>query len=222
MADAITAIRARVGPKGAVDDPEAQSAYLTEWRDRYRGAARLIVRPADAGEVADVVRLCAEAALPITPQGGGTGLVGGQIPTGPEVLISLSRLNRIRALDPAANTATVEAGCILQSVQEAAREADRLFPLSLASEGSAQIGGLISANAGGVAVLRYGTMRDLVLGIEAVLPDGRRWNGLSGLRKNNTGYDLKQLFIGAEGTLGLITAATLKLFPKPAERAVAL
>jgi len=218
---ALAAIRERLGPRGIVDEPAAQAPFLTEWRDRYRGAAQLIVQPETVEEVAFVVARCAEAGAPITPQGGNTGLVGGQIPTGPEVLLSLSRLNRIRTVDADAGVLVAEAGCVLQTVQEAAAATDRLFPLSLASEGSAQIGGLISTNAGGVAVLRYGSMRELVLGLEVVLPDGRIWNGLRALRKDNTGLDLKQLFIGAEGVLGVVTAAALKLHPRPRARAVA-
>ena len=177
--------------------------------------------PASTEEVSDVVRLCAASGAAITPQGGNTGLVGGQIPDG-EVLLSLKRMNRIRAVDAANDSLIAEAGVILSAVQNSARESDRLFPLSLASEGTATIGGLISTNAGGVHVLRYGMMRDLVLGIEAVLPDGRVFSGLKGLRKDNTGYDLKQLFIGAEGTLGVVTAACLKLFPRPRAHEVAL
>jgi FAD/FMN-containing dehydrogenase len=177
--------------------------------------------PATTEEVARVVRICAETATGLVPQGGNTGLVGGQIPKEGEVLVSLKRMNRIRALDPANDTVTAEAGCILAAVQARAAEADRLFPLSLAAEGSCTIGGNLSTNAGGTNVLRYGTARDLVLGLEVVLPDGRVFDGLKGLRKDNTGYDLKQLFIGAEGTLGVITAAVLKLFPRPRAQAAA-
>src|SRR5690606_32356815 len=167
------------------------------------------------------VRICVEAGARITTQGGNTGLVGGQMPDG-EVLVSLKRMNRLREIDADNDSLTAEAGCVLANIQQAAADSDRLFPLSLASEGSATIGGLISTNAGGVHVLRYGMMRDLVLGIEAVLPDGRIYRGLKALRKDNTGYDLKQLFIGAEGTLGLVTAACLKLFPRPQARETAL
>ncbi len=211
----------RLGPKGCATDAETLAPYLSEWRDRYRGRTPFLALPATTEEAADVVRLCAEAGVPITTQGGNTGLVGGQIPDG-EVLVSLKRMNRIRAVDAANDSLTAEAGVILTMVQQAAADSDRLFPLSLASEGSATIGGLISTNAGGVHVLRYGMMRDLVLGLEAVLPDGRVFHGLKGLRKDNTGYDLKQLFIGAEGTLGIVTAATLKLFPRPRAREVVL
>ena len=201
--------------------------YLTDWRGRYTGSALCVVRPGSTEEVAEVVARCAEAGVAIVPQGGNTGLVGGAtpLPSGSEergqVLVSLGRLNRIRAVDLDNNTITVEAGCILQQVQRAAFDAGRLFPLSLAAEGSATIGGNLSTNAGGVQVLRYGNMRELTLGLEVVLADGRVWNGLRGLRKDNTGYDLKHLFIGAEGTLGLITAAVLKLFPSPRATAVA-
>ena len=201
--------------------------YLTDWRGRYTGSALCVVRPGSTEEVAEVVARCAEAGVAIVPQGGNTGLVGGAtpLPSGSEergqVLMSLGRLNRIRAVDLDNNTITVEAGCILQQVQRAAFDAGRLFPLSLAAEGSATIGGNLSTNAGGVQVLRYGNMRELTLGLEVVLADGRVWDGLRGLRKDNTGYDLKHLFIGAEGTLGLITAAVLKLFPSPRATAVA-
>jgi FAD/FMN-containing dehydrogenase len=173
--------------------------------------------------VAAVVAACAQAGVAVVPQGGNTGLCGGSVPVGGlrQIVLSLSRMNRIRELDAANNTLTVEAGCVLQAIQEAARDADRLFPLSLGAEGSCQIGGNLSTNAGGEAVLRYGNARDLVLGLEVVLPDGRVWDGLRGLRKDNTGYDLKQLFIGAEGTLGVVTAAVLKLFPRPTATATA-
>jgi FAD/FMN-containing dehydrogenase len=195
--------------------------YQQDWRGRYTGQALCVVRPANTQEVAAVVRLCADAGVAIVPQGGNTGLCGGATPIGGEVLVSLNRLNHVRDVDADANTITVEAGCTLYSVQQAALSAERLFPLSLAAEGSATIGGNLSTNAGGVQVLRYGNTRDLTLGIEVVLADGRIWNGLRSLRKDNTGYDLKHLFIGAEGTLGLITAATLKLFPLPRNQATA-
>jgi FAD/FMN-containing dehydrogenase len=214
-------LAARLGPKGFATDAETLAPYLKEWRGRFQGATPFLALPASSDEVADVVRLCAASGAAITPQGGNTGLVGGQIPDG-EVLLSLKRMNSIRAVDAANDSLIAEAGVILSAVQNSARESDRLFPLSLASEGSATIGGLISTNAGGVHVLRYGMMRDLVLGIEAVLPDGRVFSGLKGLRKDNTGYDLKQLFIGAEGTLGVVTAACLKLFPRPRAHEVAL
>jgi FAD/FMN-containing dehydrogenase len=178
-----------------------------------------VVKPENAEEVATVMRACQEAGTAVVPQGGNTGLCGGATPIGGEVVVSLTRLNHIRAIDTANNTMTVEAGCTLAAVQAAAEQAGRLFPLSLAAEGTATIGGNLSTNAGGVQVLRYGNARELCLGLEVVLPDGRIWNGLRGLRKDNTGYDMKHLFIGAEGTLGLITAAVLKLFSRP--RAVA-
>ncbi len=198
--------------------------YLTDWRGRYHGLAQAVVRPQSTAEVAAVVAACADAGVPIVPQGGNTGQCGGATPdhAGTAVVLSLTRMNRIRALDRDNATLTVEAGVTLATVQDAAAEAGMLFPLSLASEGSCTIGGNLSTNAGGTAVLRYGNTRELVLGIEAVLADGRVWNGLRGLRKDNTGYDLKQLFIGAEGTLGIITAAVLKLFPAPQVRATAL
>ena len=192
--------------------------YLSDWRGRYRGAAQCVVRPANSAEVAAVVKACIEASVAIVPQGGNTSLCGAATPdaSGRAVVVSLGRLNRIVAVDPQNNTISVDAGCTLAAVQDAARAADRLFPLALASEGSCQIGGNLSTNAGGVQVLRYGNMRELTLGLEVVLPNGEIWDGLRGLRKDNTGYDLKQLFIGAEGTLGIITGAVLKLFPLPA------
>ncbi len=210
-------LKEAAGPDGWTQDQTAIASHLVEWRERYRGATQLLLKPASSAAVSRIVRICAGTGTPIVPQGGNTGLVGGQIPNqdGSEILLSLSRLNRIRDLDASANTMTVEAGTILANVQAAADAQARLFPLSLASEGSATVGGLVSTNAGGTGVLAYGNMRELVLGLEAVLPDGEIWNGLSGLRKDNTGYDLKQLFIGAEGTLGIVTAAVLKLFPKP-------
>jgi D-lactate dehydrogenase (cytochrome) len=213
--------KAIVGPKGWTDDPAALAPHLTEWRDRYRGATPLMVSPRSTAEVAALIGLCAETRTGLVPQGGNTGLVGGQIPQG-EILLSLRRLNKIRAIDALNDTITVEAGCILADVQAAAAAADRLFPLSLAAEGSATIGGNLSTNAGGTAVLRYGNARALALGLEVVLPDGQILDMLRGLRKDNTGYDLKQLFIGAEGTLGIITAAVLTLFPRPRAQETAL
>jgi FAD/FMN-containing dehydrogenase len=216
---ALERIKIVVGRRGWIADPAEEEPYLVEARRLWRGATRLVVRPASTGEVAAVVRICAEAKLPIVPQGGNTGLVGGGVPPedGRNIVLALGRMNRIRAIDPVNFTMTVEAGCILAHLRQAAAEVDRLFPLSLGAEGSCQIGGNLSTNAGGIAVLRYGNTRELTLGLEVVLADGRIWDGLRGLRKDNTGYDLKQLFIGGEGTLGIITAATLKLFPKPRE-----
>ncbi|MRR49400.1 MAG: FAD-binding oxidoreductase [Rhodocyclaceae bacterium] len=211
----IAALGRVVGEAHVLTAPEDTAPYFNDWRGRYGGQGLCVVRPGQASEVADVVRLCAEVGVAIVPQGGNTGLCGGATPRGGEVLVSLARLNRVRALDPENNTITVEAGCTLAQVQEAAAAQGRLFPLSLAAEGTATIGGNLSTNAGGVQVLRYGNARELTLGLEVVLPDGRLWDGLRGLRKDNTGYDLKHLFIGAEGTLGLITAAVLKLFPRP-------
>ena len=212
-----------LGDKAVIDDGDAMAPYLAEQRGRYQGAAPFVVRPASTDEVATAVTLCRAAGVPIVPQGGNTGLVAGGIPfeETPAVLLNLGRMNKVRGIDPTDYSITVEAGCVLQQVQEAAAEADRLFPLSLGAEGSCQIGGNLSTNAGGVHVLRYGNMRDLVLGLEVVLADGRVWHGLKALRKDNTGYALKHLFVGAEGTLGIITAACLKLFPRPAETEVA-
>lgn len=214
-------LSAQLGPRGCSVDPATLDAHLVEWRGRYRGRTPLLTMPANAQEVVAIVRTCAEAGVGITPQGGNTGLVGGQIPDG-EVLLSLKRMNAIRSLDLVADTITAEAGVVLASIHDVAATAGRMLPLSLASQGSATIGGLISTNAGGVHVLRYGMMRDLVLGLEVVLPNGDILSSLKPLRKDNTGYDLKQLFIGAEGTLGVITAATLKLVPHPAERVVGI
>lgn len=189
----------------------------------YHGKTPLIVRPATTDEVASIVRICSETHTPIVPQGGNTGVCGGAVPNpnGDEILLNLTRLNAIRNLDANNNTMTAEAGCVLSNVQAAAEIENRIFPLSLGAEGSCQIGGNLSTNAGGTSVLRYGNARDLVLGLEVVLPSGEIWNGLRSLRKDNTGYDLKHLFIGAEGTLGVITAAVLKLFPRPAEMTTA-
>ena len=221
---ALDQIKSIVGAKGFIADAAGMAPYLEEERRLYHGAARLIVRPASTAEAAQVVRICAEARIPLVPQGGNTGLVGGGVPgeDGTAIVLSLARMNRVRAIDPIDYTITVEAGCSLAEVQRAAAAADRLFPLSLGAEGTCQIGGNLATNAGGIAVLRYGNMRDLTLGLEVVLPDGQVWNGLRALRKDNTGYDLKQLFIGSEGTLGIITAATLKLFPRPREVETAL
>lgn len=190
---------------------------LSDWRGRFEGSALALLQPGSTEDVAKAVRACADLGLHIVPQGGNTGLCGGATPTdgSRQVVLSLSRLNRVRNIDLPGNAMTVEAGCVLQAVQQAADEAGRLFPLSLAAEGSAQIGGVLATNAGGTAVLKYGTARDLMLGLEVVLADGTVWNGLRSLRKDNTGYDLRHLFVGSEGTLGIITSAVLKLFPKP-------
>ncbi len=217
----LDAVRDAVGPKGWTTEPDRIEAHVTERRGLWHGRCDMVVSPALIEEVAKVVALCNEAAVAVVPQGGNTGLVGGGVPDG-GIALSLARMNKICALDAANNTMTVEAGCILADIQAAAEEKKLLFPLSLAAEGSCQIGGNLSTNAGGVQVLRYGNARDLVLGLEVVLPDGRVMEGLQALRKNNTGYDLKHLFVGAEGTLGVITAAVLKLFPLPAGREVAL
>ncbi|GGF23107.1 D-2-hydroxyacid dehydrogenase [Aliidongia dinghuensis] len=216
-------IKQVVGPNGWLEEPRDIEPYEVETRGLYHGKTALVVRPGSTEEVATVVRLCAEAGLPIVPQGGNTGLCGGGVPDedGRNIVLALGRMNKVRSIDPANFTITVEAGVILADIQRIAAEHDRLFPLSLGAEGSCQIGGNLSTNAGGVQVLRYGNTRELTLGLEVVLPDGRIWNGLRTLRKDNTGYDLKQLFVGAEGTLGIITAATLRLYPKPRATATA-
>ncbi|XHS77459.1 FAD-binding oxidoreductase [Burkholderiaceae bacterium UC74_6] len=200
------------------------TAFETDWRRRYTGRALAVARPATTEQVASVVRLCAAAGVSIVPQGGNTGLVGGSTPdeSGQQLVLSLVRMNRVRAVDAANLTMTVEAGCVLQAVQEAASDAGLLFPLSLAAEGSCTIGGNLASNAGGTQVLRYGNARELCLGLEVVTAEGAIWSGLSGLRKDNTGYDLRNLFVGSEGTLGIITAATLKLYPQPAAQMTAL
>ena len=217
--EVIDRLKVAVGPAGYIDDPATIAPYCESWRGNWNGRAPLFVRPETTEEMAAVVRICAEAGVPIVPQGGNTGLTGASQPheTGCEVIVSTQRMKKIRGLDTANDTITVDAGVVLKDIQDAAAAADRLFPLSLGAEGSCQIGGNISTNAGGVQVLRYGNTRSLVLGLEVVLPDGRVWDGLRGLRKDNTGYDLKQLFIGGEGTLGIITGAVLKLFPSPKE-----
>ncbi|MBL4801973.1 MAG: FAD-binding oxidoreductase [Emcibacter sp.] len=212
------------GSKGWIDDQQAMQPFLIEPRDKYLGKTPLVLLPDSTEKVAEIITYCAHHKIALVPQGGNTGLVGGSIPTtsGNELLISLRRLNLVRETNAHNQTMTVEAGCILSDIQDLAQKNDFLFPLSLAAEGSCMIGGNLSTNAGGVNVLHYGNMRNLVLGLEVVLPNGEIWHGLNGLRKDNTGYDLKQLFIGAEGTLGIITAATLKLFPFPHEKQTAL
>jgi len=204
-----------VGSKYLIADPAAQEPYLIELRGLYHGRTSAVLRPGSVAEVAAILKLANETRAPLVPQGGNTGLVGGQIPLAGELVLSLGRLDRIREVDPTSNTMTCEAGVVLAKAQKAAAAVDRLFPLSLAAEGSCTIGGNLATNAGGTAVLAYGNARDLVLGLEVVLADGRVWNGLSKLKKDNTGYDLKNLFVGAEGTLGVITAAVLKLYPRP-------
>lgn len=219
MASAETLARMKevVGSRGFIDNTNDMAPYLHERRDLYVGRAAAVLRPQSTAEVSALMKIAHETGTPVVPQGGNTGLVGGQVPFdgGDEVILSLSRMNRIVSSDAENNTLTVEAGVTLAAAQEAAEKMERLFPLSLASEGSCQIGGNLSTNAGGTAVLRYGNARDLVLGLEVVLANGDIWDGRKGLRKDNTGYDLKQLFMGSEGTLGVITGAVLKLFPRP-------
>ena len=212
-----------VGPAHALTAPADTKPYTVEWRDLWHGSTPLVLRPRTTAEVSAILKLAHATATPIVAQSGNTGLVGGQVPddTGEEVIVSLARMNSIRAVDAEGFSLTAEAGVTLKAVQDAADSAGRLFPLSLASEGSCRIGGNLSTNAGGIQVLAYGNARDLTLGLEVVLPDGRIWDGLRALRKDNTGYDLKHLFIGSEGTLGIITAAVLKLFPRPREQATA-
>ena len=216
------ALRAAVGPGQVLVEGDL-SAWELDWRKRYRGKALAVVRPASAAEVAAAVRACAAHGAAIVPQGGNTGLVGGSVPdaSGTQVLLSLARMNRVRGLDAANLSLVAEAGCVLQAVQQAAEHEGLLFPLSLAAEGSCTIGGNLATNAGGTQVLRYGNARELCLGLEVVTPQGEVWDGLGALRKDNTGYDLRDLYIGSEGTLGIITAASLRLFPRPAAQATA-
>jgi FAD/FMN-containing dehydrogenase len=223
MSDALNRLAAVVGETHAIRNAADMDGYMREWRQIWTGRSPLVLRPGSTAEVSRILAIANETGTPIVPQGGNTGLCGGQIPTdaGNEVVLSLDRMTRILDVDPADNTITVEAGAVLKSVQEAADAVDRLFPLSLASEGSCRIGGNLSTNAGGLNVIAYGNTRELCLGLEVVLADGRIWNGLKRLRKDNTGYDLRDLFIGAEGTLGVITAAVMKLFPKPQSRETA-
>ncbi|MEG0822589.1 MAG: FAD-binding oxidoreductase [Burkholderiaceae bacterium] len=217
-------LAAAVGPANVLTAEHDTAPYLSDWRGRYHGRAQAVVRPGSTAEVAAVVRLAAATGTPIVPQSGNTGLVGGGTPdeSGRAIVLSLTRLRRIRSVDTANDTLTVEAGCTLHEVQAAAQAVGRLFPLSLAAEGTATIGGNLATNAGGTQVLRYGNARDLCLGLEVVLASGEIWHGLRALRKDNTGYDLKHCFIGAEGTLGVITAAVLKLYPAPRARMTAL
>ncbi len=221
LLEKLTAI---VGPSAIITEAEAMAPHLNDWRGRYHGDALAVVKPNSTEQVAAIVKLCAEQHIAIVPQGGNTSLCGASVPAEKSnaIVLNLARMNKVRAIDLDNNTMTVEAGCVLAQLQQVAKENQRLFPLSLAAEGSCTIGGNLSTNAGGTAVLRYGNTRELTLGLEVVLPDGQIWSGLRGLRKDNTGYDLKQLFIGAEGTLGIITAAVLKLFPQPKSSATAL
>ena len=216
-------LAARLGPKGFITDPAALEPWLFDWRKRFRGAAAAMLSPADTAEVIDIVRLCSDARTPLVPQGGNTSMVGGATPPpdGAALLLSLRRMNAVRSLSASTNQAVCESGVILSNLHEAAASIGRRFPLSLGAKGSATIGGLISTNAGGTQVLRFGTMRGLVQGIEAVLPDGSLFDGLAPLKKDNRGYDLRQLLIGAEGTLGIVTAANLKLVDAIGSRAVA-
>ena len=216
-------LKALVGPRGVIDATSELAPHVTEWRGLYKGATPLMLRPGTVEEAQAVVALCNECSVGIVPQAGNTSLCGASVPddSGNQIIVSLSRLNKLRSIDPENATMVAEAGCVLADLHARAEAADRIFPLSFASEGSAQLGGFLSTNAGGTNVLKYGNARDQVLGLEVILPDGRLWEGLRLLRKDNTGYDLKHLFIGAEGTLGLITAASLKLFPKPRSRVTA-
>lgn len=217
MNDLVSQLRAAVGAANVLTEGDL-SAYEMDWRQRARGKALAVVRPGTTAEVAAVVRACAASGTPIVPQGGNTGMVVGSTPdaSGRAIVLSLTRLNRVRAIDAGNLTVTVEAGCILQNLQQQAEDAGFLFPLSLAAEGSCTIGGNLGTNAGGTQVVRYGNARELCLGLEVVTAQGEIWDGLSGLRKDNTGYDLRDLYIGSEGTLGVITAATMKLYPQPA------
>ena len=223
MDNLLDGLRGLLDASAILTDPADQAPFLRDWHGRNHGQARCTVLPRTTAEVAAVVSLCVRLGVPVFPQGGNTSVNIGSIPSadGRGIVLSLNRMNRVLAVERTANAMIVEAGCVLAAVHEAATSVDRIFPLTLGAQGSCQIGGNIATNAGGTAVLRYGNMRDLVLGLEVVLPDGRVWDGLKTLRKDNTGYDLKQMFIGAEGTLGIITAAALKLFPRPHDVAVA-
>ncbi|MBV1797459.1 FAD-binding oxidoreductase [Siccirubricoccus sp. G192] len=219
----LSRLAALLGPRGLLTEPGDLAPYLVDWRNLYQGRTPCVLRPADTAELAAAVRLCAEAGVPLVPQGGNTSMVGGATPdeAGGQIVVSMARMNRIRDLDPVDMTMTAEAGLVLKAAQEAAAAAGCLFPLSLGAEGTATIGGVLSTNAGGNTTVRYGNARELMLGLEVVLPDGQVWNGLRRLRKDNTGYALRHLFVGAEGTLGFITAAVLRLFPRPRETEVA-
>jgi len=220
----VDGLKAIVGADAVFTEELERAPYETDWRDQYHGRAAAIVKPASTDEVSRVVKFLAARRIAIVPQGGNTSMCGGSVPdtSGTQVVVNLSRMNRVRNVDAANNAMTVEAGCVLAALQETADTHGRLFPLSLGAEGSCEIGGNLSTNAGGTGVLRYGNTRELVLGLEVVLPDGTVWDGLRALRKDNTGYDLKHLFVGAEGTLGIITAAVVKLFPKPRSQATAI
>src|SRR5512139_1000001 len=213
--DLLPRFAAIVGDRYAITDPAALESFLIEERGIYHGRTSMLLRPGSLAEVQAILKLANETKTPLVPQGGNTGLVGAQIPLEGELILSLTRLDKIREVDAASNTMTCEAGVVLQRAQEAAAGVDRLFPLSLGAEGSCTIGGNLSTNAGGTAALAYGVAREMALGLEVVLADGRILNLLNKLKKDNTGYDLRHLFIGAEGTLGIITAAVLKLFPQP-------
>ncbi len=217
----LQAIREALGSNGYIDTMPELDAYQHEWRGLWQGQCDLVAKPNSVEQVSQVLKICYEHSIPVVPQGGNTGLVGGGVPKS-GIVLSTERLNKVREVDPVNFTISCDAGCVLADIQTEADNVDRLFPLSLGAEGSCRIGGNLSTNAGGVQVLRYGNARDLVLGLEAVLPDGRIWDGMRGLRKDNTGYDLKHLFIGAEGTLGVITGAVLKLYPKPRQRETCL
>ena len=224
VTELIPRLRAVVGDSGILTDAQDVAPFSEDWRRLFRGRAAAVLRPASTAELAEVVRLCAEAGVPVVPQGGNTSMVGGAVPAedGSEIVLSLGRMNRVRALDPIDLSITLDAGVTLKAAQDAAAEAGCLLPLSISAEGTAQIGGVLATNAGGNNTVRYGNARDLVLGLEVVLADGSVWNGLRRLRKDNTGYCLRQLFVGSEGTLGIITAAVLKLVPRPVEIEVAL
>ena len=219
----IAQLHAVVGSAGLITDVQAQAGYTTDWLGKWHGRVPVVVRPANTQEAAAVMRVCHSLRTPVVTQGGNTGMSGGAAPddSGAQVIVSTNRMNLIRAVDPVNSTMTVDAGVILAHAQQAALDVNRYFPLSLGAEGSCTVGGNLATNAGGIGVLRYGNMRDLVLGLEVVLPDGRIWDGLRGLRKDNTGYDLRGLFVGSEGTLGIITGAVLKLFAQPTARATA-
>ncbi len=223
-ASVLQRLSAIVGERGVITDPDLIAPFCISWRDNWQGVVPMVVQPANTQELAEVVKVCSETRTPVVPQGGNTGLTGASQPhaDGSEVIVSTTRMNKVRSIDLANDTITVEAGCVLQTLQQVAADNDRLLPLSLAAQGSCQIGGNLSTNAGGTQVVRYGNARNLVLGLEVVLADGRIWDGLRGLRKDNTGYDLKQFFIGAEGTLGFITAAVLRLWPKISDTQTAM